>query len=297
MDSIDTVEAMQTMRPEPVSARPAAVTFVRFALTGSSLPLALDTARWGDLARRAVMSIYGRRNDGGASQTLSGKNEAGRPLEGHGHAFYINVDEDGDGLLDHLTVWAPSGLDVEELETVVSVTELNPGGGRTPVQLSYQAHGDVDDLSEGCDLFGQSHRWRSLTPYVPPRHVKRRRTRDIHGRRRVVDGPRDQIAREISLRWTDGPVLVRTELQDPHEPMSPLRSGASPGFRPLEYSRHRRAGSSGGGAYNATIEFAEAVRGPVTLGFACHYGLGVFVPVTDDRSVSSAQASSTERDG
>ena len=171
------------------------------------------------------MSIYGRRNGGGASLALSGKDEAGRPLQGHMHVFYLPTDEDGDGQLDHLTVWDPAGLSAEEFRVGdVSVTEMNPGDGRAPVRLEYEAHGAADDFVEGCPVFARSRLWRSLTPYVPTRHVKRRNTRDKSGRRRVVDGPRDQIRREVSLRWPGGPELVATRQIDPLEPMAPMRS-------------------------------------------------------------------------
>ncbi len=52
----------------------------------------------------------------------------------------------------------------------------------------------------------------------------------------------------------------------------------SRGFRPFEFYRFRRHGSTGGGAFNFEIEFDEPVFGPIALGFACHYGLGLFVP-------------------
>ena len=87
------------------------------------------------------MSQYGRQNDGAKSPKLSGKDASGKPLEGHQHAFYLPTDEDGDGQLDHLTVWTPGGLEEREFQVVVSMTTLNPGGGRYPLQLAYQAHG------------------------------------------------------------------------------------------------------------------------------------------------------------
>ena len=62
--------------PERTSSHPVPTAVVRFVLSGDVLPLALDTIRWGDLARRSAMSIYGRRNGGGASLALSGKDEA-----------------------------------------------------------------------------------------------------------------------------------------------------------------------------------------------------------------------------
>ena len=29
------------------------------------------------------------------------------------------------------------------------------------------------------------------------------------------------------------------------------------------------------------LRFAQPVRGPVALGFACHFGLGLFAPASD----------------
>ena len=274
----DCFTAFRTARP-PRPARGVGATVVRFALSGKVLPMAFDTLRWGDVARDAAMSKYGSQNDGATSETLSGKNASGKPLHGHCHAFYLPTDEDGDGRLDHLTVWAPGGLGEKEFLAIVSMRELNRGGGRDPLQLAYQAHGRVDDFEGVSDLFGRSKRWRSLTPYVLPRHVKFRGTRDDNGRKRMMDGPEEQITREAALRWPDRP--VRPRIKDPRSPIAPMRPGRSDGFRPFEFFRYRQRGSTGGGAFNFELDFEEPVRGPIALGFACHYGLGLFVPSRD----------------
>ncbi len=259
--------------------RGAGATVVRFAMDGNPLPMAFDTLRWGELARRCAMAQYGRRNKGAKSETLSGKDSSGKPLSGHRHAFYLPTDEDGDGRLDHLTIWTPGGLDEKEFRAIVSVEKLKLGGGRDPVRLAYQAHGKAEDFRGVSDLFGKSKRWRSLTPYVLPRHVKFRGIKDENGRKRMVDGPEEQIRREISLRYSDGPGLDNVEIAHNRERILPMQSGRSGGFRPFEFFRYRRGGgSNGGGAFNFTLEFESAVCGPIALGFACHYGLGLFVP-------------------
>ena len=259
--------------------RGAGATVVRFAMDGNPLPMAFDTLRWGELARRAAMARFGRRNDGRNSEMLSGKDDSGKPLSGeHRHAFYLPTDEDGDGRLDHLTVWTPGGLDEREFRAVVSVDALMPPGEvREPVRLAYLAHGKEDDFGGVSRLFGESKRWRSLTPYVLPRHIKYRGPKD---EKHMVDGPAEQIRREISLRFPDGPSLVHAEVErDRKKPIVPMRRGRSVGFRPFEFFRYRRGGgSNGGGAFNFTLEFEKPVCGPVALGFACHYGLGLFVP-------------------
>ena len=61
-------------------------------------------------------------------------------------------------------------------------------------------------------------------------------------------------------------------------PVRPER-GPVKRFSPLRFFTYKRGGgSNGGGVFNFTIEFQNPVTGPVALGFACHQGLGVFVP-------------------
>ncbi len=267
----DCFTSFRTERPRQ-AARGEGATVVRFALSGKVLPMAFDTLRWGDVARDATMSKYGRQNGGAASETLSGKDESGDPLKKrHQHAFYLPTDEDGDGRLDHLTIWAPGGLDAKEFKAVVSVQELKRGGGRDPIRLAYQAHGKPDDFIGASCLFGKSKRWRSLTPYVLTRH-----------RKRNSDSPEEQIAREIKLR-PGLPQLVNVIFEyNPKKRIAPMKQGRSDGFRPFDFFTYRQGGgSNAGGAFNFELEFAEEVPGPIALGFACHYGLGLFVPSCD----------------
>ena len=271
-DCFTAYRAARRQRPRPG----AGATVVRFAMAGKPLPSASDTLRWGELARKSAMAKYGRQNDGGKSEMLSGKDASGKPLRGHRHAFYVPTDEDGDGRLDHLTVWVPKGLDEEEFKALVSINMLNPGGQREPVQLVYQAHGREEDFATVSPLFGRSRRWRSLTPYVLTRHVKFRGPKD---QKRMVDSPEDQIRRELCLRYPDGPALTGVKIVGHREPIKPMQEGRSSGFRSFDFFRYRQGGSNGGGAFNFQIEFEREVCGPFILGFACHYGLGIFVPV------------------
>ncbi len=272
----DCFTSYRTVRTRPPE-RGEGAAVVRFALAGKVLPMAFDTLRWGEVARDAAMSHYGGRNNKTAkSPTLSGRDkESGKPLEGHRHAFYLPADENGDDRLDHLTVWAPDGLTTQEFEALVSMQELNRGGGREPLQLVYQAHGKERDFTGVSPIFGESKRWRSITPYVLPRHTKFRGPKDDI---RMVDGPIEQIERELAIRWPDRSGRVTKEYR--RKPIAPMRQeGRSRGFRPFEFFRYRRGGgSTGGGAFNFEIEFDQPVQGPIALGFACHYGLGLFVP-------------------
>lgn len=257
------------------SRQSAGATVVRFAMAGNPRPLASDALRWGELARKCAMAMYGRQNGGGRSDMLSGKDETGKPRKGHRHAFYVPTDEDGDGRLDHLTVWTPGGLKEEEFKAIVSVNTLNPRGRREPVQLVYQAHGGEEDFATVSPLFCSSKRWRSLTPYVLTRHVKFRGPKD---HKRMIDSPEDQIRREFCLRYPDGPALTGVKSVGHRKRIKPMQERRFNGFRAFDFFRYRKGGSNGGGAFNFKLEFEEEICGPLLLGFACHYGLGIFVP-------------------
>jgi CRISPR-associated protein Csb2 len=51
-----------------------------------------------------------------------------------------------------------------------------------------------------------------------------------------------------------------------------------PLVRWIEFHTTRYNGTKGNGLAGFEIEFADEVRGPIALGFACHFGLGLFLP-------------------
>lgn len=250
---------------------------IRFALASKVRPMTSDTLYWAELARKAAMAQYGRRNDNRTSESLSGKKENGQFLSNdHQHAFYLPTDDDGDGRLDHLTIWTPAGLNASEFAAVVGVRHLvSPGRELDQVRLAYQSHGRAQDFAGVSRLFECSREWRSLTPYIPPWHIK------VRGRgehRRIVNGPADQIRKEVRLRWPGHIGLVSVAEADPQESIAPMRSSRSSGFRPVDFRRYRANRLMGVAPSNLTIEYSEPVGGPIALGFGCHYGLGLFVP-------------------
>lgn len=55
-------------------------------------------------------------------------------------------------------------------------------------------------------------------------------------------------------------------------------------FRPLHFDRFRRKpGLTQPDTLGRFLglRFAQPVRGPIALGFGCHFGLGLFVPASD----------------
>lgn len=235
-------------------ARP---TMARYLLEGPALPPLTEAITMCDLLRRSVMAQFGRRAEGGASPVLSGKDERGRPLSGHRHAFYLATDEDDDRRIDRLTVVAADGFGPGERDALRSVRVINPGRGRPEVRLFLLGVGDVADFP--APLAMSSRCWRSHTPFVLIRHPKVRGT--FEAGKRVVDAPEDQVRLELTRRGLPAPAAVRR-----------LRSA-----RWLEFRRHRRGSESLGWACGFELEFDEPVRGPIAIGYGCHFGLGLFV--------------------
>jgi len=250
---------------------------VRFLLDGKPLPLVTRTVRIGELARRAAMARYGRANGGEISPTLTGRSAEGTPLRGHGHAFYLPTDEDTDGHLDHLTVFASAGFTWSEVQALASLSRLNPGAGEPELRLLLLGIGVPGDFRGGTGPVGPSATWVSATPFVLPRHPKCRRdgSPKLTAGGLQVDGPEDQVRREWRLRQLANPELpdlVSVEFVD----------GAPAGGRNLRWIEFQRW-KSGGGSKSSVfaglqLRFAAPLLGPLALGYGCHYGLGLFRP-------------------
>src|SRR5205807_4475763 len=88
-------------KPSGPAVRPMAVrlfTVARYAIDGGVLPLVQDTLPLAEAAHRRLVWLYCNRVSvggvAGHSRVLTGKDENGQPLKGHGHAFYLPTDED-----------------------------------------------------------------------------------------------------------------------------------------------------------------------------------------------------------
>jgi CRISPR-associated protein Csb2 len=258
---------------------PGPVSVVRYALDGKVLPLLTETLYVAETARRYVQGMFGKRFEGEASPVFSGRGEDGAPKAGHRHAFFLPTDEDGDGRLDHLTMFA---LDEFRHGRELAVLDGFPrmrGPGGTDLSLVLLGVGGPEDFNGTVPILAKAARWRSVTPLVPTRHYKRRGTkRDACS---PEEFPETALREEIARRGLPEPAsirrLPRCGLWDHRKrKVSPGRDVAWIKFRRERLNGGGRRGSDPGGGFE--IEFAEPVRGPLAFGYACHYGLGLFAP-------------------
>jgi CRISPR-associated protein Csb2 len=288
------------IEPRPLPRRPTRVfTVARYVLDAPVLPLVQLTLPIAECVRRALMGIYRRlkqeemygRNipvdaERPVSSVFSGKSADGAPLRNHRHAFFLPTDEDNDGRIDHITVYAagsiapgdPLGFGPDELRALDRMRRLRYRDG-DPLNLLLIALGQTADFPQ-CRLFQRSTRWVSATPYVASRHPKRR------GRKRdalELLGP--QHEKDFAQR------VLEEELQRPPQwnplaatnyrvvPLNGHRIGARL-LRPIQFKRFRQKQADDGGRRPAggfRICFDSEVPGPICLGHSSHFGLGLFL--------------------
>ncbi|MDY3556151.1 type I-U CRISPR-associated protein Csb2 [Gemmata sp. JC717] len=303
--------------PRPVSPGDTKTEFVaaRFVLDVAEgrrpLPLVTETLPLAEEIRRQLGREYGRivrnRNRGVEfakddprlfSPMFYGKDEYGMPACSHDHAFYLPSDEDRDGRIDHITVFASGRFSRDDVSALDGLRTLSFGkeGEADGDDESRQRRTTHRLLLIGLDRAEAVHSeqfrsatvWESATPYIAFRHLKERGTK--RDRREFLSPEalpefmehvlREDFAQREDLPKPDRVTFVRDPLVHRDD------GGLEWRYRSLQFRRGRnRRGDDGFsrpfGAFRVT--FPERVRGPISLGYACHFGMGSFRPVPEDK--------------
>lgn len=210
--------------------------------------------------RASLLDRY-QRHVGEPPPVLHGHGLVGR---GYDTARYLALPDVGSprshGRLHGLALWLPAGTPPEVLagcrEALRSMDRLVGQGFSSPVApwagapRPWAAHPDR--------WTRRATRWATAVPAVYERRVRRL---DL-----------DEVARWCDHAGLPDPVAVRAT-------RSRLLSGAVQ----LAPSEARRAGRDPKPYAHLEVEFAEPVAGPVVLGGARQWGLGLCAPVGDDR--------------
>jgi CRISPR-associated protein Csb2 len=252
---------VQGAAPEVRTNRP---TVAELALGGKVLPLFTDAVSVAEQIRRAAMGRFGTP----PSPVLSGKdaNSTARQDQ-HRHAHYVPEARGSTNRVTHVMVYAPEGFGEAEQQALAKIDYLEQKHMRPTLDVVLVGFGKEDDFAQSSKLFRISRRWRSKTPFVLPRHPKKGK-----------DTPEEQLLRELSLRGFPTPVgMERSEgaaLFDPGAGEEGRKRWLS--FQ-MQRTRDRGRDAAGtAGFAGFVIEFAEAQRGPILLGYGAHYGLGQF---------------------
>lgn len=252
----------EALRPQrkPQPATPLTATTARYILIGKPLPRVEDTVRIGELFRSAVMSqakkLFGR---DAIPAVISGH---GLPKENrHRHAFYLPWDQNDDGRIDRLIFHLPDGMHQDTRQIAEKLNRLwSRDRGEWQIVLE-----NIGEAEAGGDLLAKVSEWESVTPYLHPWHMKR--GFDVGA----------QIRRECAMRGMPEPVELT--------PLDAVKVGTQE-RKPLHFHRFREKRDLEQPDRHGSfwrIRFAQPVDdGPMSLGFGCHFGLGLFRPFGAD---------------
>ena len=175
-------------KPRPRERMRESVNLVRYALNTATvnrpvLPPVTDTLIVADRFRSAVVALCPA-----ASPNLSGHEADGTPCEANQHANWWPIDQDNDGFIDHVLVWARGGFSTDDVNALRRLTRLRQRGGRpdllvTPtfvgLDTAYRPwHPDASGIGGVVTTFV------SATPYFCPIHLSHGRCKS--GRIRPV---------------------------------------------------------------------------------------------------------------
>jgi CRISPR-associated protein Csb2 len=238
-------------------------TIARFALSSNVLPHVTDALPFAEQVRRALIR---NRVDTSHSEVILGKQINGDPLQGHLHAHYLATDENQDGRLDHLTIIAPIGFDQGDIDAIGAMRTIFRRGNESDVNLVLTGLGSKEEISQ-LTPFRSARIWRSFTPFSLPRFANRGAGKVPRPR----DLPETQLMRELSLRGLPDPISIKR--------IEGYQCSGRPVIRWLDFHSRRFNGSEGHGLAGFELTFDQPIDGPLSLGFACHFGLGLFMPV------------------
>ncbi|MCL6646606.1 MAG: type I-U CRISPR-associated protein Cas5/Cas6, partial [Dehalococcoidia bacterium] len=223
------------------------------------------------LFRRALLSKL-REGEIAACPELTGKDEHGRPLRsGHRLAHYLplSLNPRNRGRIDHVLVYAPMGFG-RAAEGALRRMRKTWAKGIDDIAVTLVGLGDISSFRNvgGAPILelGESTIWESRTPFIPPRFLKPRGKDSLEGQVRAelrhrglpdiaaspsVTLPTAQNKAGLEARWFRHFIRTRKDNKAPEPPQ---------------------------GLFHLTLTFQEAVRGPLCLGWGCHFGLGLFIP-------------------
>ena len=286
-------------------------TVARYLLAGRPQPRIEDAVKIGELMRRAALAQFGWEADPGtgrnrplAPREISGRGDSHGPLRDahHSHAFWLPEDADGDGLIDHICVYAASGFDTRVRANLDRITRLwlpargatarsNSDGatdepGRREWRLALEGFGTCEEFARASALLRHARVWESVTPFLPTAHLKP--TRDAREARRMLETGETvegRLAEATGYPREVRRLLQRRNVIDPTQSsrlqvdlLPHLKIHGSP-RRPLQFHRFRSRGreraSDPHGAL-LRVRFPEPISGPLALGYGCHFGLGLF---------------------
>lgn len=271
-DRVNTLEPLPQRRSTP--RRTPAVQCALLALSsdsvrGDRLPQMSRAIRQCEFIHQALVSIVNKKLNVRDCSVLTGRDETGEKLSSlHSHAHYFPLDLDDDNRIDHVLIYAAAGFDETAQRAISLVRRTWTKGHDTEIFVTCAGFGDLDlfrkqirhrDGRPAAIIPPQpATTWASITPYVPARHLKPKNDRYT---------VTDDVLRELELR--DMPEPNRIELFSRNDLIK------SRFFKYVRKRNDRKPQPPRANVYGIRIRFDNPQPGPIALGYASHFGLGV----------------------
>ena len=202
------------------------------------------------------------------SYSLSGHDRPEGLQIGHHHAFYLPQPDATGQHISRLLVWCAHGFTQREVNALMGVGALRWAGGRFPARpVLLQLLRDIPCTQE-------SRMWRSVTPFVPPRHWYRKK--HAEGRVREPDSPENQLRTCLRENGVDASPVRVDRIEVANAAWDVCKVHLSQQSRLTSAEPDHRVGVF------LSAEFAQPVAMPFpSFGHSCHFGLGQFASVDE----------------
>jgi CRISPR-associated protein Csb2 len=170
-----------------------------------------------------------------------------------------------------VTLFTRDGFGPGEVAALAAMRKVNVGE-LDDLRIQLIGLGQTHDLGQA--LVGPSAVWQSLTPFLGHEEI------GIRGRSRYL---RKGLRREWRRLAEQVPELRGVELRDIEELSGEDVSRAGlPQPREFRRSRSKDGGlEANRAAAMFRLTFSDSISGPLSLGYANHFGMGRFVPAAD----------------
>ena len=268
VNNATSTRAIRVKRQRPVKVDVVLLALGTASGNHSALPDIARTLPQAELLHQSIVSCSDPEKQGIAPPVLTGHDHKHRPLSGHRHAHIIPIDIDEDGHLDHVLLWAPMGFDPDALSAIRRVRRTWAKGVKNDLFVGIAGYGNREQFQGHLDeleqIAGKGRVWTTLSPFVPPRFVKKKGANTIEG----------QILAELKSR--NLPDVLDIEIKRIPD------VGDVDDIHRTRFRHFLRRRSRGGceppqdmGVY-VRLLFERPVRGPICLGYGSHFGLGLF---------------------
>ncbi len=212
---------------------------------------------------------------------LIGKDGQNEKLLGHQHAYILPfaakasmlpASKHATAAIDHIVIHVRKGM-TDETRTIIEEGLKTVHAREAPLKLVPIWSGQALS-AENVPVTSESRVWVSHTPYVCPRHLKQKGRHTLFG----------QVDEELQGLGVGGIQSVDFESVDgwnaAESALAAIRgSRLSTRWRTFQKARgHGAQPPARQPALGLRLTFDRPVRGPIVIGYASHFGLGLFVP-------------------